>query len=88
MSVAVELRHISKRFPGVIANKDVSMSGNRDGSYSRRKRCRKSTVMKILYGMQRPDSGEIFSNTRPCISKSNDAIDAYRDGAPTLYVGR
>ena len=25
MSVSVELRHISKRFPGVIANKDVSL---------------------------------------------------------------
>ena len=25
MSVAVELRHITKRFPGVIANKDVSI---------------------------------------------------------------
>ncbi len=37
----------------------------------------KSTVMKILYGMQRPDSGEILVNGQPVHFKNpNDAIDA------------
>ncbi len=37
----------------------------------------KSTVMKILYGMQRPDSGEILVNGSPVNFKNpNDAIDA------------
>ena len=37
----------------------------------------KSTVMKILYGMQRPDSGEILVNgTAVHFKNPNDAIDA------------
>lgn len=37
----------------------------------------KSTVMKILYGMQRPDSGEILVNgTAVSFKNPNDAIDA------------
>ena len=64
MSVAVELRHISKRFPGVIANKDVSLKVETGTVHALvgENGAGKSTVMKILYGMQRPDSGEILVN--------------------------
>ena len=79
MSVAVELRHISKRFPGVIANKDVSMSVETGTVHALvgENGAGKSTVMKILYGMQRPDSGEILVNGSAVHFKNpNDAIDA------------
>lgn len=79
MSVAVELRHISKRFPGVIANKDVSMSVETGTVHALvgENGAGKSTVMKILYGMQRPDSGEILVNgTAVHFKNPNDAIDA------------
>ena len=79
VSVAVELRHISKRFPGVIANKDVSMSVQTGTVHALvgENGAGKSTVMKILYGMQRPDSGEILVNGSPVNFKNpNDAIDA------------
>ena len=79
MSVAVELRHISKRFPGVIANKDVSMSVETGTVHALvgENGAGKSTVMKILYGMQRPDSGEILVNGNAVHFKNpNDAIDA------------
>ena len=79
MSVAVELRHITKRFPGVIANKDVSMSVETGTVHALvgENGAGKSTVMKILYGMQRPDSGEILLNGKPVHFKNpNDAIDA------------
>ena len=64
MSVAVELRHISKRFPGVVANKDVSLKVETGTVHALvgENGAGKSTVMKILYGMQRPDSGEILVN--------------------------
>jgi len=64
LSVSVELRHISKRFPGVIANKDVSLKVQSGSVHALvgENGAGKSTVMKILYGMQRPDSGEIFVN--------------------------
>ncbi len=79
MSVAVELRHISKRFPGVIANKDVSMSVETGTVHALvgENGAGKSTVMKILYGMLRPDSGQILVNGAPVHFKNpNDAIDA------------
>ena len=79
MSVAVELRHISKRFPGVIANKDVSMSVQAGTVHALvgENGAGKSTVMKILYGMQRPDSGEILVNgTAVHFKNPNDAIAA------------
>ena len=64
MAISVELRHISKRFPGVVANKDVSLRVQSGSVHALvgENGAGKSTVMKILYGMQRPDSGEIFVN--------------------------
>ncbi len=79
MSVAVELRHISKRFPGVIANKDVSLKVETGTVHALigENGAGKSTVMKILYGMQRPDSGEILVKGKEVNFKTpNDAIDA------------
>ena len=79
MSVAVELRHISKRFPGVVANKDVSLKVETGTVHALvgENGAGKSTVMKILYGMQRPDSGEILVNGKAVNFKTpNDAIDA------------
>jgi simple sugar transport system ATP-binding protein len=79
VSVAVELRHISKRFPGVIANKDVSLKVETGTVHALvgENGAGKSTVMKILYGMQRPDSGEILVNGQAVNFKTpNDAIDA------------
>jgi len=79
VSVAVELRHITKRFPGVIANKDVSIKVETGTVHALvgENGAGKSTVMKILYGMQRPDSGEILVNgTAVNFKNPNDAIDA------------
>jgi len=79
VSVAVELRHITKRFPGVIANKDVSIKVESGTVHALvgENGAGKSTVMKILYGMQRPDSGEILVNGKEVHFKNpNDAIDS------------
>ena len=72
MSVVVELRHISKRFPGVVANKDVSLKVQSGSVHALvgENGAGKSTVMKILYGMQRPDGGEIFVNGQQVNFKS------------------
>jgi simple sugar transport system ATP-binding protein len=59
---AVELRGITKRFPGVVANHDVHLSV-RCGTIHAivgENGAGKSTLMKTLYGMQRPDEGEIL----------------------------
>ena len=77
--IAVELRHIVKKFPGVIANRDVSLSVRRGEVHALvgENGAGKSTVMKVLYGMQRPDAGEIVVNGKQTLFKSpSEAIDA------------
>src|SRR5688572_4482792 len=61
---AVELRGITKRFPGVVANSDIHLrvTGGTIHAIVGENGAGKSTLMKILYGMYRPDEGEILIN--------------------------
>ncbi|MEU3431331.1 ABC transporter ATP-binding protein [Streptomyces gardneri] len=58
---AVELRGITKRFPGVVANHDIDITVRRGTVHALvgENGAGKSTLMKILYGMQKPDEGTI-----------------------------
>lgn len=60
-AAAVELRGITKRFPGVVANRDIDIRVDRGTVHALvgENGAGKSTLMKILYGMQRPDEGTI-----------------------------
>ncbi|WP_283138576.1 ABC transporter ATP-binding protein [Rhizohabitans arisaemae] len=76
---AVELKGIVKRFPGVVANRDVCLKVQRGHVHAvvGENGAGKSTLMKILYGMQRPDEGEIRINGAPVTFRSpSDAIAA------------
>ncbi len=58
---AVEIRHVSKYFSKVIANKDVSFSVGKGEVVALlgENGAGKSTIMKILYGLYSADEGEI-----------------------------
>ncbi|GHJ35207.1 ABC transporter ATP-binding protein [Streptomyces sp. TS71-3] len=57
----MELRGITKRFPGVVANRDIDITVHRGTVHALcgENGAGKSTLMKILYGMQKPDEGTI-----------------------------
>jgi ABC-type uncharacterized transport system ATPase subunit len=77
--VAVRLRGIGKRFPGVIANDDVNIDVRRGTIHAvvGENGAGKSTLMKILYGVQPPDSGTIeIDGHQVTLSSPADAIRA------------
>jgi general nucleoside transport system ATP-binding protein len=76
---AVELRGITKRFPGVVANHDIhlAVSSGTIHAIVGENGAGKSTLMKILYGMQKPDEGEILIDGAPVsFSSPHQAIRA------------
>jgi simple sugar transport system ATP-binding protein len=72
----VEMRHITKRFPGITANDDISI-GIRRGeifAFLGENGAGKSTLMSMLFGMYEPDEGEIIVRGRKVsLSSSNEA---------------
>jgi simple sugar transport system ATP-binding protein len=77
--LVLEMRGIRKEFPGVVANDDVSFDVRRGEVHALlgENGAGKSTLMNILYGLYRPDAGEIRLNGKPVsFSSASDAIDA------------
>ncbi|MEG0327550.1 MAG: ABC transporter ATP-binding protein [Erysipelothrix sp.] len=64
MKNIVEMNHITKTFPGIIANDDVSLALRTGEIHALlgENGAGKSTLMSILFGMYQPDSGEIIVN--------------------------
>ncbi|WP_301374531.1 ABC transporter ATP-binding protein [Streptomyces xanthophaeus] len=74
---AVELHGITKRFPGVVANKDIAITVRKGTVHALigENGAGKSTLMKILYGMQKPDEGTIaIDGEQVSFSTPGDAI--------------
>lgn len=60
--IIIEMRHITKRFPGIIANDDVSLAIKKGEIFAvlGENGAGKSTLVSMLFGMYEPDEGEIY----------------------------
>ena len=58
----IQLKNITKQFPGVLANDNISLEINRGEVFAivGENGAGKSTLMKIMYGLYKPTSGEVY----------------------------
>lgn len=63
----VRFSHVSKQYPGTLANDDVSLTIRRGEVFALvgENGAGKSTLMNLLYGLQAPTLGEIYIKGKP-----------------------
>jgi len=74
----VEMRNITKRFPGIVANDNVTIQIKKGEIYALlgENGAGKSTLMSMLFGMYEPDEGEIYvRGKKEVISSPNYATE-------------
>jgi simple sugar transport system ATP-binding protein len=78
-ALQLELRHITKQFPGVLANDDVNLTVGEGEIIALlgENGAGKTTLMNILYGLYSPTSGEVLIDGEPLqLESPGDAIAA------------
>jgi ABC-type uncharacterized transport system ATPase subunit len=85
MPPILELKGITKRFPGVLANDhiDIKLEKGEILALLGENGAGKTTLMNILYGLYKPDEGEIFINGEKV--EISSPIDAIRSGIGMVH---
>ena len=65
--IVVEMRGVTKRFPGIVANDRVNLRVKKGEIHALlgENGAGKSTLMNILFGLYQPDEGEILIHGKP-----------------------
>jgi simple sugar transport system ATP-binding protein len=85
MAPVLELRGITKSFPGVLANDHINLTVEKGEIHALlgENGAGKTTLMNILYGLYHPDEGEIFVNGQKLDVKS--PIDSIKAGVGMVH---
>jgi ABC-type uncharacterized transport system ATPase subunit len=84
-SCVVQMQHITKTFPGIRANDDISLDLRHGEIHALlgENGAGKSTLMSVLFGLYRPDSGSILINGQE--ARIKDPNDANRYGIGMVH---
>ncbi|HFI0453984.1 TPA: ATP-binding cassette domain-containing protein, partial [Streptococcus suis] len=85
MAYAIELNNITKQFPGVLANDNITLKVEKSTVHSilGENGSGKSTLMNVLFGLHKPDKGEIIVSGKK-VSIQNPE-DAHRNGIGMVH---
>ncbi|MEO1441725.1 MAG: ATP-binding cassette domain-containing protein, partial [Chloroflexota bacterium] len=81
----LEVRGLTKRFPGVLANDHINLTLNKGDVLGLlgENGAGKSTLMNMIYGLYEPDEGDILINGQKVDIR--DANDAIRNGIGMVH---
>ncbi|MCQ2398740.1 MAG: ABC transporter ATP-binding protein [Sphaerochaetaceae bacterium] len=84
-NLALEMRGVTKRFPGVLANDNISISVEKGKVLGLlgENGAGKTTLMNILYGLFRPDEGQIFIDGKEVMIDS--PLEAIENGIGMVH---
>ena len=82
---AIEMLNITKRFPGIIANDNITLRLKKGEIHALlgENGAGKSTLMSVLFGLYKPEEGEIRKDGEPV--EINDPNDANRYGIGMVH---
>ncbi|MBE9478519.1 MAG: ABC transporter ATP-binding protein [Chloroflexi bacterium] len=85
MEPVLELRNITKRFPGVLANDDINLTLEEGEIHALlgENGAGKTTLMNILYGLYQPDEGEVLVRGKKV--EIHDPGDAIAEGIGMVH---
>jgi inositol transport system ATP-binding protein len=83
--ILLELKNITKAFPGVLALDNVSFFARRGEVHALcgENGAGKSTLMKIINGIYKADAGEVFIEGKPAVI--HNPVDARKQGIAMIY---